>query len=118
MSEAGIGLFVYGTLRQREVQRAVFGREVESRPDALPGFATETVAIRNLQVISLSGLANHLIAEPTGRPTDRIEGLLLRLTPAELAAADAYETADYSRLAVTLASGIGAYVYGRTGDWK
>jgi hypothetical protein len=31
-------LFSYGTLRQPEVQRTTFGRELEGRPDAIVGF--------------------------------------------------------------------------------
>ena len=36
---SGLWLFSYGTLRQGEVQRAVFGREVESVSDAFAGMA-------------------------------------------------------------------------------
>jgi gamma-glutamylcyclotransferase (GGCT)/AIG2-like uncharacterized protein YtfP len=43
--------------------------------------------------------------------TDRVPGTVFEITPAELAAADAYEVADYERIAVTLASGQGAWVY-------
>jgi len=31
-------LFSYGTLRQPEVQRATFGREIDGRPDAIVGY--------------------------------------------------------------------------------
>ena len=40
-----------------------------------------------------------------------LPGKVLRLTPAELAAADVYEAADYRRERVTLASGTSAWVY-------
>jgi hypothetical protein len=36
---------------------------------------------------------------------------MARITEEELAAADAYEVADYKRVSVTLASGLTAWVY-------
>jgi len=101
-----VGLFAYGTLRQEEVQRALFGRVLEGTPDTLAGFALTT----------LPGLG-HLIVDATGDATDRVPGLLLRLTEAELAAADAYEIADYARIAVRLESGVEAFVYARASGW-
>jgi hypothetical protein len=113
MTDATIRLFSYGTLRQRDVQQALFGRAPESAPDALTGHALSTIAIADPGVVETSGLAIHLIVEETGDPADRVEGLVLSLTPAELAATDAYETADYVRVVVTLASGLEAFVYAR-----
>ena len=37
--------------------------------------------------------------------------MAFEITPAELAAADQYEVADYKRIAVTLLSGRAAWVY-------
>jgi gamma-glutamylcyclotransferase (GGCT)/AIG2-like uncharacterized protein YtfP len=113
MTETTLRLFSYGTLRQREVQRALFGREVAMAPDALTGYALSTIAIGDPGVVETSGLEVHLIVAPTGDPADRVEGVVLSLTPAELAAADAYETADYRRVTVTLASGTEAFLYAR-----
>ncbi len=48
-------LFSYGTLRQREVQLSVFGRELEMLHDALPGFELGTVRIVDPEVIAKSG---------------------------------------------------------------
>ncbi|MDT7933236.1 MAG: M24 family metallopeptidase [Sphingomonadaceae bacterium] len=112
MSEATERLFSYGTLRDPSVQRALFGRELEGRADALPGWRVEPIAIRDSGVVSLSGMSVHQAAVPGG-PRCRIEGAALLLTPAELAAADAYETADYERVRVTLASGAGSWLYRR-----
>lgn len=47
----------------------------------------------------------------TGDPADTVAGAVLRLTPAELAAADSYEVDDYARVGATLASGTTAWVY-------
>lgn len=113
MTDTEIRLFSYGTLRQPEVQRALFGREVASAPDALTGYALSTVLIGDPAVVETSGLEEHLIVSETGDPADRVEGIVLTLTPAELAAADAYETADYARVTVTLSSGTRAFLYAR-----
>jgi gamma-glutamylcyclotransferase (GGCT)/AIG2-like uncharacterized protein YtfP len=113
MTDTPIRLFSYGTLRQSEVQRALFGREVDSAPDALIGYALSTVLIGDPAVVETSGLEEHLIVSETGNPFDRVEGIVLSLTPADLAAADAYETADYTRVTVTLASGVRAFLYAR-----
>lgn len=113
MTATPIRLFSYGTLRQSDVQRALFGRELESAPDALTGYAVSTVMIGDPDVVETSGLEEHLIVSETGNPSDRVDGVVLSLTEADLEAADAYETADYTRVAVTLASGTRAFLYAR-----
>lgn len=113
MPEASARLFSYGTLRQRAVQQALFGREVAMAPDALTGYALSTIAIGDPGVVETSGLEIHPIVAPTGDPADRVEGVVLSLTPAELAAADAYETAAYRRVTVILASGAEAFLYAK-----
>ena len=114
-SEADVRLFVYGSLRDPNVQRALFGREVEGRCDALPGYQLGEVTIDDADAIAKSGSATHRIVRATGDPADRVEGQVLRLSAVELAAADAYETKDYARVAVRLESGIEAFVYARAG---
>lgn len=104
-------LFSYGTLRYPQVQRATFGRELEGRSDALPGFSRTMVAITDPEVIARSGEASHPIVRRTGRPADEIDGMVFEITEDELAAADRYEVADYKRVAVQLRSGIEAFVY-------
>ena len=106
-----VSLFSYGTLQQPKVQLATFGRLLEGRPDSLPGFAEAPLPITDPKVIETSGAAVHTIAVPTGNPADSIPGVVFRITPAELAAADAYEVDAYARVEVELASGIRAFVY-------
>jgi len=92
-------LFSYGTLRDRDVQLANFGRELAGRPDVLPGY-----------ILRMG--AEYANAIPTGNPEDAVPGVVLKLTEKEMAAADAYEEdADYRRIMVTLRSGIEAWVY-------
>ena len=104
-------LFSYGTLRQPNVQLAIFGRLVEGRPDTLPGFALSPLAITDPDVIATSGTAVHTIARPTGNPSDQIPGFVFSITPEELEAADRYEVSDCTRILVRLASGAEAFVY-------
>ena len=104
-------LFSYGTLRQSEVQRATFGRELQGVKDALPGYRLEMLAISNPEVVSVSGAAEHPVAVATGSADDQVPGMVFEVTAEELAAADVYEEADYRRVPVTLASGLNAWLY-------
>lgn len=113
MTDATVRLFTYGTLRDPAVQQRLFGRLLPGSPDAIPGFRLGSVTISDEAAIATSGTAVHLVVDETGDPDDRVEGIVLQLTPAELAVADAYETADYRRVIVTLASGPEAFLYAR-----
>ena len=104
-------LFAYGTLQQPTVQRALFGRTLDGRPDELVGFVRGEVLVGDARYASASGPARHAIVHRTGRDDDGVAGTLLELTDEELAHADAYEPADYERVAATLASGAEAWVY-------
>lgn len=104
-------LFSYGTLQQREVQLATYGRELEGRHDVLTGYQLAPLTITDPHVVAVSGKAVHTIARATGDPADRIPGIAFELTDAELAATDAYEVDAYSRVEVTLESGCHAWVY-------
>ena len=106
-----VALFSYGTLQQREVQLATYGRKLEGSPDALLGYALAALVIDDPHVVEVSGLEVHSIARPTGNPADRIAGVLFELTDAELQATDEYETGAYSRIEATLESGRKAFVY-------
>lgn len=108
---ATVRLFAYGTLRQHEVQLATYGRPIEGTADALTGYRLEPLAITDPDVVRLSGKAVHNIARQSGDSADRIPGVVLKLTPAELAATDKYEVGVYARVEVTLESGTRAFVY-------
>ena len=106
-----VWLFSYGTLQQEGVQLATFGRRLEGRADALPGYATSPFEITDADVIATSGKTHHLMALPTGNPADEVKGVAFALTSAELVAADAYEVSAYKRIAIRLKSGLDAFVY-------
>ncbi len=108
---ADVWLFSYGTLRQRNVQLATFGRELEGRDDVLVGFARRMIAIGDPAIVATSGESHHPIVTRTDDPGDEVPGTVFRISAEELAAADSYEVSDYRRVAVQLKSGLEAYVY-------
>jgi gamma-glutamylcyclotransferase (GGCT)/AIG2-like uncharacterized protein YtfP len=91
-------LFVYGTLQEPEVQLRLIGRFLEGHPDTLSGYE------RNSKL-----LAPYPVAMPNNHA--EIHGHVLEVTSAELAQFDIYETEDYQRIPITLASGTEAWVY-------
>jgi gamma-glutamylcyclotransferase (GGCT)/AIG2-like uncharacterized protein YtfP len=106
-------LFAYGTLQDRAVQMANFGRELDGRADSLTGYALLTIEIADPNVVALSGKTHHKIARRSANPVDEVAGTVYIITSAELAAADRYEVSDYTRVLVTLKSGAQAWVYVR-----
>lgn len=106
-----VSLFSYGTLQQAEVQIASFGRLLEGADDALPGYRQAMVEITDPEVIRKSGKAFHPIVMRSDSPNDEVQGKVFEITLAELAAADAYEVSDYTRVFVRLKSGLDAWVY-------
>jgi gamma-glutamylcyclotransferase (GGCT)/AIG2-like uncharacterized protein YtfP len=106
-------LFAYGTLQDRAVQMANFGRELDGRPDSLTGYAFLSIEIADPNVVALSGKTQHKIAQRSANPVDEVAGTVYTITAAELAAADRYEVSDYTRVLVTLKSGAQAWVYVR-----
>ncbi len=93
-------LFVYGTLRDADVQQRVYGRTQLGRPDTLYGFRKSEV---------WSGDAYYPIAIPD--PDGEIDGFVLDLTDDEMARGDAYEGDEYRRQRVTLRSGAEVWMY-------
>jgi gamma-glutamylcyclotransferase (GGCT)/AIG2-like uncharacterized protein YtfP len=111
-SEAIMYLFSYGSLRDKKVQIATFGRELNGRADSLPGYARGLVPILDPAEAGATGEAHYANAEPSSNPEDAVPGTVFEITAQELAAADAYEApAHYHRILVTLASGTQAWVY-------
>lgn len=108
-------VFSYGTLRQSNVQLAIYGRDVPTVPDALPGFRLEWLTITDPDVIAASGSDRHPILV-RGDETDSVDGAYLELTDDELAATDRYEVDDYVRSSVVLASGARAWAYLAAGE--
>jgi gamma-glutamylcyclotransferase (GGCT)/AIG2-like uncharacterized protein YtfP len=104
-------LFSYGTLQLESVQRASFGRLLNGKRDAMPGFRKSLVEITDPEVLATSGERFHPIVVPTDDLDEKVGGTVFEITAAELAAADRYEVSDYKRVEVVLCSGLRAWVY-------
>lgn len=110
-TEYPVLLFSYGTLQDKAVQLANFGRELAGQHDAMLGYSKSWVEITDPEVLATSGKTHHPIVAPTTENCHSVEGMVFQITEKELAAADAYEVSDYKRVAVALASGLTAWVY-------
>lgn len=104
-------LFSYGTLQQDNVQLSRFGRLLHGQKDELLGFEQSFIQIEAPNVVAISGETHHPIVKFNGRPDSRVSGTVFEVTDAELARADQYEVAAYTRVATMLASGQQAWVY-------
>lgn len=104
-------LFSYGTLQQKEVQLANFGRELAGQKDVLQGYVVGEVRITDERVIRESGKAIHPILVLTDSISDEVDGTVFEVTEAELAKADDYEVDDYVRIRATLKSGKNCWIY-------
>lgn len=111
MTAATVYLFSYGTLQDKAVQLANFGRELTGSSDAMLCYEQSWVEITDPDVLATSGKTHHPILRPGSESSAAIPGTVFQITPEELAAADSYEVADYKRVSVVLKSGIEAWVY-------
>jgi hypothetical protein len=92
------------------VQRTLYGREVPTVADQLPGHRLDWLLITDPEVVRTSGSDRHPILH-RGESHDVVDGAYLELTERELTATDEYEVDDYERRAVVLASGLDAWAY-------
>ncbi|WP_333607179.1 gamma-glutamylcyclotransferase family protein [Arsukibacterium sp.] len=104
-------LFSYGTLQQKEVQMANFGRVLIGSKDVLPCYVLGEITITDERVLRESGKAIHPILRYTGSEQDEVEGTIFELTDAELAQADDYEVDEYVRVVARLKSGKETWIY-------
>lgn len=112
-SDCPVLLFSYGTLQDKAVQLASFGRELAGQADRMPGYRQDWVEITDPDVLATSGKSHHPIVMPSNNADDSVDGMVFQISEEELAAADRYEVADYKRVAVELTSGLTAWVYVR-----
>ena len=102
-------LFSYGTLRNEEIQLAIFGRVVSTTPDAVPDYALRTVTLTNWKAADISGGDMQKTVEPS--PGGLILGMVLQVSEEEMRLCDDYEPVDYKRSIVPLRSGKKAWLY-------
>lgn len=93
-------LFVYGTLKDPDVQKRVTGRTLNGEADAIADHAVER--------ITLSEGTYPILVDAIGR---EVHGLVLEITSADFEPLDVYETNAYQRVKVTLKGGKEAWVY-------
>jgi hypothetical protein len=110
-------LFSYGTLQQKRVQRATFGRYLTGQPDTLVGYRQSLLKIDDPEVEATSGESHHPIVVASGQDQDRIPGVVFEVSDHDLIQADLYEVSSFRRVEAVLASGTTAWVYvdGRSG---
>jgi gamma-glutamylcyclotransferase (GGCT)/AIG2-like uncharacterized protein YtfP len=107
-------LFSYGTLQDKNVQIANFGRELKGREDTLPGYTRRLAPILDPNVAASTGESHYANVEPSSSPEDAVVGTVFEVTDEDLIAADKYEEpAEYRRISVTLRSGDQAWMYVR-----
>ncbi len=94
-------LFAYGTLRQQEVQNAIFSKVLEGNQEALPYY--------KMSAQKVADTYPNIVASEN--PKDKVKGMVYVLTDEELLKADAYEGSAYLRTEAVLESGKKAWVY-------
>lgn len=104
-------LFAYGTLRLEPVQVATFGRKLAGEADSMTGYTLRDLKIENPKVVATSGKTHHPAVFFTGKPDDRVQGVVFAITRNELQQVDDYEVGVYRRERVLLDSGKTAWVY-------
>lgn len=107
-------LFSYGSLQNKAVQAATFGRELVCHEDTLPGYVHRWTVAADPEITAMTGVPRYATVEPSSNPSDAVSGLALEITEQDLTAADKYEEdMHYRRIAVKLGSGSQAWVYVR-----
>jgi gamma-glutamylcyclotransferase (GGCT)/AIG2-like uncharacterized protein YtfP len=92
-------LFIYGTLREPEIQKKAFGRIAGGVADSLRGY-------RNGEALIKGEKYPIILPDKEGI----VEGLLIKVSPEELKILDKYEE-EYERKEVVLESGERTWVY-------
>lgn len=95
-------LFVYGTIKDRNEQQAVLGRQLIGRPGRLHGF--------RLKSLREGRSVYPIIEEGAG---EVIEGLVMEVSGEDLKRLDVYEGESYRRGRVALESGDDCWAYMR-----
>lgn len=93
-------LFVYGTLKNPAIQKAVFGRTDKGDSDLLEGYKKSGFKVGSLTFPVI-----------VTDPSSFVFGMVISVTTEELALIDRYETDAYKRIKVILKSGKSAWVY-------
>lgn len=93
-------VFVYGTLKDPEVQKNLFGRVVSGDLANLPGYSKFSL-----------GAENHNYFDAVPHPFSFVKGQVIKVSPQELKLIDLYETKNRRRVKLTLDNKETAWVY-------
>ncbi|WP_156934725.1 gamma-glutamylcyclotransferase family protein [Pseudonocardia spinosispora] len=94
-ADPDILLFSYGTLRQAEVQLSTFGRPLDGWLETVPGYRLDWITITDPDVIRASGSDRHPMLIASSEPGASVEGMVFRITAAELAASTPLSPCGY-----------------------
>ncbi|MEM6831813.1 MAG: gamma-glutamylcyclotransferase family protein [Bacteroidota bacterium] len=100
-------LFSYGTLQLPQIQRSLFGRELDGNHDQLTGYKLDRLKAEENEM----NIASYPIAIPTDDQKDWIEGMIYEISASELEVADTYEGREYKRIMQSFLSGKSAWIY-------
>ncbi len=73
-------LFSYGTLQDKAVQLANFGRELNGQADRMPGYRLDWVEITDPDVLATSGKSHHPIVSPSSQANDSVAGMVFQIS--------------------------------------
>lgn len=93
-------LFVYGTLKDRNQQQAILGRQLVGKPGRLRGYRLKTLR---------EGRSVYPIIEEGGG--EIVDGVVLEVSDEDLKRLDVYEGESYRRGRVALESGDDCWAY-------
>lgn len=95
-------VFVYGTLRDKDLQKKLLGRHLDSYPASLYGFKRDIIIIDDIE---------YPIILEDQKSKDAITGEYFEVSDKELSILDEYETDAYRRILITLNDKSKAWVY-------
>lgn len=99
-------LFSYGTLQSKEIQMQVFNKLLTGTNDQLLGYK-----LKDLKIEEEFGMADYFVAIPSENHEDFVKGKVFKVTNADLAKADQFESNAYKRIQIKLKSGTIAWIY-------
>ncbi|MBP4138535.1 gamma-glutamylcyclotransferase family protein [Flavobacterium geliluteum] len=99
-------LFSYGTLQSKEIQMQVFNKLLTGTPDQLTGYK-----LKDLKIEEEFGMTDYFVATASENSSDKIEGIVFKISSKDLAKADLFESNAYKRVQITLKSGLVAWIY-------
>jgi gamma-glutamylcyclotransferase (GGCT)/AIG2-like uncharacterized protein YtfP len=99
-------LFAYGSLKNEDIQKDLFGRILEGTFETLIGYV-----VKQIQIEEEFGIVHYPIITETQNAEDTINGVVYSVSSEELRQTDLYEGLHYKRVEVQLQSNQKAWAY-------